>query len=370
MHKQLNIVSFDVPYPPNYGGVIDVFYKIKALLELGVKVHLHTFEYGRGKHQEIAEICETVTYYKRSRSPFLLFFKTPFIVRSRANSTLLNNLNKNGFPVIFEGLHTSFNLSKIRAKTYIRTHNIEHLFYKGLAKSEENILKKIFFFSESIKLKSYEKILLKTDGIFTIAPAEQSYFLKKYGGKSHYIPVFHQDSFKKHQTKKGLFVLWHGDLRVSDNIKVAKELITIFKKTTHKLVIASSFTEKSVLLRVQKNKNIQFVNTYKQEVLEDLLEKAHINILLTHQKTGIKLKLLYSLYRGKFIIANNKMIDDTGLETLCIRIKSYKEIVEKTKSIFEKEFTEEMVENRKKVLQKFTPKKSAQKLIDIVFNPS
>ena len=29
--KEVHIVSFDVPYPPNYGGVIDVFYKIKTL---------------------------------------------------------------------------------------------------------------------------------------------------------------------------------------------------------------------------------------------------------------------------------------------------------------------------------------------------
>ena len=27
--KAINIISFDVPYPANYGGVIDVFYKIQ-----------------------------------------------------------------------------------------------------------------------------------------------------------------------------------------------------------------------------------------------------------------------------------------------------------------------------------------------------
>ena len=46
---QLHIISFDVPYPPDYGGAIDVFYKLKALNQEGVKIHLHCFEYGRGK---------------------------------------------------------------------------------------------------------------------------------------------------------------------------------------------------------------------------------------------------------------------------------------------------------------------------------
>ena len=48
-NKHLHIISFDVPYPANYGGVIDVFYKIKALHAKCVKIHLHCFEYGRAE---------------------------------------------------------------------------------------------------------------------------------------------------------------------------------------------------------------------------------------------------------------------------------------------------------------------------------
>ena len=49
----LHIVSFDVPWPANYGGVIDVFYKVKALADLGIRLHLHCFEYGRGEAPEL-----------------------------------------------------------------------------------------------------------------------------------------------------------------------------------------------------------------------------------------------------------------------------------------------------------------------------
>ena len=31
MEKHLHIVAFNVPLPANYGGVIDVFYRLKAL---------------------------------------------------------------------------------------------------------------------------------------------------------------------------------------------------------------------------------------------------------------------------------------------------------------------------------------------------
>ncbi|TYP97921.1 glycosyltransferase involved in cell wall biosynthesis [Tenacibaculum adriaticum] len=367
MDKNLNIVSFDVPYPPNYGGVIDVFYKLKELHNFGVKIHLHTFEYGRGKHKELENICESVTYYKRNMSPFLFFSKTPFIVLSRKNKKLLQNIQKSNFPILFEGLHTTFYQKKVINKTYVRTHNIEHNFYYGLAKSETNFLKKIFFYSETKKLDPYEKILKKVDGVFSISKNEQVYFKKKYGNKSIYVPAFHDASFKKHKTIKGKYVLWHGDLRVSDNIKAALFLINVFKKSNFSLKIASSKENTSIINKIKKTKNIDFVNLKSDRDLGNLFENAHVNVLLTYQKTGIKLKLLNSLYKGKFIIANSNMIEDTGLEKLCELANTKDEILIKTKELFDHNFTSNIIGKRKLVLTDFDPKNSAKKIIETIF---
>lgn len=35
---KLHVVSFQVPFPPDYGGLIDVYYKLKALKEAGCSV--------------------------------------------------------------------------------------------------------------------------------------------------------------------------------------------------------------------------------------------------------------------------------------------------------------------------------------------
>ena len=65
----LHIVSFDIPYPANYGGVIVIFNQIKALHALGVKVILHCYQYGeRTPQPELAQYCHEIYYYKRSRS--------------------------------------------------------------------------------------------------------------------------------------------------------------------------------------------------------------------------------------------------------------------------------------------------------------
>ena len=59
----LHVVAFDVPYPANYGGVIDVFYRIKALVEAGIKVHLHCFQYGRPA-AAVLDRCHEVSLLK------------------------------------------------------------------------------------------------------------------------------------------------------------------------------------------------------------------------------------------------------------------------------------------------------------------
>jgi len=69
LDKHLHIVCLDVPYPPDYGGVFDLYYKIKSLSEAGIKIHLHCFEYGLGKQKELDVYCVEVQYYPRNPGP-------------------------------------------------------------------------------------------------------------------------------------------------------------------------------------------------------------------------------------------------------------------------------------------------------------
>ena len=64
MDKYLNIVSFNIPYPANYGGVIDVYYKLEALRACGVKLILHCLTwlpynvYSRKDHRLIENLLQ------------------------------------------------------------------------------------------------------------------------------------------------------------------------------------------------------------------------------------------------------------------------------------------------------------------------
>ena len=152
--NHLHIIAFDVPYPANYGGVIDVFYRVKALIEAGVKVHLHCFEYGRGE-QEVLKRCHEVKYYKRDTSFAKQLSLIPFIVNSRRSEELVKDLLKDDYPILCEGLHTTYALNDNRLKNrkiYVRAHNVEHDYYKGLGDAEKFGWKRLFYYAETWKL--------------------------------------------------------------------------------------------------------------------------------------------------------------------------------------------------------------------------
>ena len=94
MDKHLNIVAFDNPYPPTYGGVIDVYYKLKALANLGIKIHLHFYAKEKGDSSELEKICEEVVIYNRSIGLFKHLSTSPYIVQSRTAKALKLNLKK------------------------------------------------------------------------------------------------------------------------------------------------------------------------------------------------------------------------------------------------------------------------------------
>lgn len=363
-------MSFDVPYPPNYGGVIDVFFKLKALHKLGVKIIFHCFQYGREEQKELKNYCSEIFYYSRNSFFKSLLSTTPFVVKSRASSALLENLNKDLSPILFEGLHTTFPLisDKLKSrKVFVRAHNIEHDFYKGLANSETNMFKKSFFKQESKKLKKYEKILEKVDGVFTIAPYEQAYFREKYGNHCTYIPAFHDHEIHTELESAEDFILYHGDIRVSDNVRTARFLIEVFKNAKYNFKIASGFENSELIKEIEKYPNIDFIPLRKPKDLNSLFERAQIHTLLTFQKTGIKLKLLNTLYQGRHIIANAEMIEDTGLEHLCHLGNSKDQILKISSKLLSLSFDKKDRKERFKALENFHPDQGAQKMMDIIF---
>jgi len=368
--KAIQLVAFNIPYPPDYGGVIDIFYKVKALAECGISVYLHCFEYDRPQASELEKYCAKVYYYSRKTGIRYQFSPKPYIAITRVNDQLLNILSSNKHPILFEGLHTCFYLDHPKLTNHlrlVRTHNIEHDYYLNLYKSERNIFKKIFFRLESFKLKRYEKVLKNASHLLCISPNDNFYFDHNYG-HSHFIPAFHPFSQIKSKPGHGKYILFHGNLSVSENIQAVEYLLTnVFSKIKQPVIIAGKNPTAQLSQKISQHQHIQLVSNPESDQMETLIQDAHISLLPTFQDTGLKLKLLASLFSGRFCIANTPMIHKTGLEHLCHLADTPKEMIDLINELFQQDFTSVEIEKRKLILEDaFSNHQNAMKIIRLL----
>lgn len=367
--KILHIVSFDNPFPPKYGGVIEVFYKIKALHDIGYKIHLHCFVKAiPTDFFELQNLCETVYFYKNNYNPFYFLSKIPFSVICRNDKKLLINLQKIEAPILFEGLKTAY-LSEDKSLRnrikLLRLHNLEQDYYLGISKSENNQIKKFLYYLEAKKYQSYENKLKTFDHILALSKFEDNYMSEKFGNSS-YIPVFHGNETIEITEGFGKYAFYHGDLRISDNRKVANYLIEIFKEINdYKLVIASGSKENFIRKKIGKASNIKFVYLENFEKLKQLLKDAHINVILSFQKSGTKLKLVNSLYTSRFCIINENIMDDENVAELCVQITTKEELISKINFLKNQPFLGS--ESKKRVLENYlNDRVNAQKVSKIL----
>lgn len=369
--NHLHIIAFDVPYPANYGGVIDVFYRVKALLEAGVKVHLHCFEYGRGE-QEILKRCYEVKYYNRDTSFAKQLSLTPFIVNSRRSEALVQDLLKDEYPILCEGLHTTAVLLDKRLKNrkiYVRAHNVEHDYYKGLGDAERWGWKKLFYLAEAWKLRRYEPVLKKAAGIFAISQKDAEYFEKRYKNVA-LVPGFNAADSVCSETGRGEYVLYHGNLSVKENEEAAKWLIeNVFAELDLHCIVAGLNPSDKLQKLAEKYSNVTLVANPDDAEMIDLLRQAQVNVLVTNQPTGLKLKLLNALYNGRFCLVNSDMVKGTSLESLCVVADEPEQMMAEIKRLMEEDFTEEDIEARDEALKDlYQNEKNAQKLMHIIMD--
>lgn len=372
--KYLHIISFNVPYPANYGGVIDVFYKIKKLHEAGVKIILHCFVYDRPEAKELEKYCLKVYYYKRNMGLLSALSFTPYIIRSRNSEELLNNLLKDNYPIVFEGLHSCFYLNhpllKCRKKIY-RESNIEHHYYYHLYKAEKNIFKKLYFLSETIKLYFFQSKLKYADEILVVSKEDAYYLSEKFPEKEiKFIPSFHAFDKLSYSKKNGNYVLYHGNFSVAENALAANYLIDeVYSKLPEiKFVMAGLNPSDELKKKIEKFANITLIPYPNNEHMQQLISEASINTLITFQATGLKLKLLNVLFSGKHCIVNSKMLAGTDLDNACIIADSADEMIHSIKKWMSVPFTEIDLQNREAFLKEFMNDKKTQAFIKAIFD--
>lgn len=368
--KALHIVSFDNPYPPVYGGAIEVFFKIKPLHDLGIHIHFHCFvDLIPEKNPELERITEKIYYYENDKNPFNFFSGLPFSVNKRNDKKLLQNLLSIEAPILFESLKTTFLVHKKRLNEQykiLRLHNIEHDYFEGISSSENSLLKKWIYKLEAWKYKKYESVITEFDQIITLSKFENAHIIEKIG-KSNYIPVFHGNTKVKLLDGVGKYAIYHGDLRMSDNLRVVLMLIDIFREIyDFQLIIASNSRQDYISKKIEGLKNVAYVPIKNFEHLQQLLMDAQMNLIFSFQKSGTKLKLMNALYNSRFCIVNDNIMDDENVTQLCEFANTKEEIILKIREIQNQSYTD--YEKRRNILEtQMNDVTNARSLADKIF---
>ncbi|MEN8224825.1 MAG: glycosyltransferase family 1 protein [Bacteroidota bacterium] len=372
--RHLHIISFDIPYPPNYGGVIDVFYKIKTLHSKGVKVHLHCIEYpGRDRTEELNRYCEEVHYYPRKTGIVSALSFKPYIVSSRRSKEMLNNLLKDDHPILFEGLHSCYYLGDKRLHDRVKIYresNIEHLYYFNLFKVCKNFFSRMYFLGASWKLRLYQRRLKHASMMLCVSEKDTAYLKRRFPDNGvYYMPSYHTNNKMDALTGKGEFALYHGNIEVPENSHAATYLISeVFNDIDIPLVIAGMNPPERIKKLVSGKKNITLISNPDDDEMFRLIREAHVNILVTFQATGLKLKLLNVLYQGRFCLVNDKMLNGTSLDDLCVIGNNPSGLKDKLKDLFHAEFSSDEIHKREKTLTAlYSNASNADSLIKLIW---
>lgn len=363
----LHIVCLDAPSPPDYGGGIDMHYKIKALAQTGKKLILHYFNYNPLRNAKgLEENCVAVYAYKRKSFLEALPLSQPFIVQSRINRDLIARLNGDSHPILLEGLHCSGIVPFVNnpKRIVLRMHNDEAAYYLHLAQTEINFFKRRYFLRESKLLKTYQQTLRKDIRLACLSELDIERFKTSYGfQKVSFVPCFIPWQTLSINEGKGDYCLYHGNMSVSENEEAALWLIKeIFNKLDLQLIIAGKGISKRLQHAAGAQRNVQLLTNPSIDEIEGLVRTAQINVLPSMNNTGVKLKLLNALLNGRHCITNYNGVNGSRIKSGVTVAEKAEEWIQQIEDQMQRNMSEQEITERKLVLNLYNNRQNAESL--------
>jgi hypothetical protein len=165
----------------------------------------------------------------------------------------------------------------------------------------------------------------------------------------------------------GDFCLYHANLGHPENREVLQFLLQeVVPYSNMRFVIAGRNAAPATIDRCKELTNCTLINNPDDAEMHRLIHEAHIHVLPTFQESGIKLKLLSSLFGGRHILVNKSMLFGTDFSNVCHIAETGKEFAAMINKLANIPFTQSDIENRTNALMKYTNSVNAQKIIDIL----
>jgi hypothetical protein len=325
---------------------------MEALHKAGIKIHLHYFHDKPGCHPtELNKYCESVHSYEPCKSKNGLPDNS-----CDGNNKMAAILNNDKYPLLFEGLHSTGVLQQITEpgrKIIVRMHNDECRHYDHLEKISGSFFEKIKLKRHSLAVKKYED-LLPQHFVYAFSNADNSINSQKDHGlvNAKYLPVFSPFKTVTGKTGVGNFCLYHGNLSDPCNEKAVLWLLSnVFNDIQTPLVIAGKDPSRQIIKLAELYSHTCLIANPSNNEMEDLISKAHINVLPSFSYKKPELKLTHALLSGRHCVVNDAAVTGTDYETACHVGKTASAIKSIIVQLYHRPFEEEEIELRKKIVE-------------------
>ena len=114
--------------------------------------------------------------------------------------------------------------------------------------------------------------------------------------------------------------------------------------------------------------NCMLIKNPSSEEMDTLTQEAHICLAIANSPTGVKLKLINTLFQSRFCISNSNTIKGSELAQGVYLLKDGKNNAKWIDQLFEQTFTEIELCRRKELLALYDNTKNAKLLIEQLFN--
>jgi len=366
----IDLIAFDCPPPPDYGGSVDLYFRIKTLSELGVKIILHYFSYNeRTPSVELSKIIEKCYAYKLSYNPLLFFSVEPISVSIRKDKKLLERLCGNNNIIFFDSLQSCHYLgsSKLSGRTsVVRMHVVDSRYYRSLYFRERNYLKKFYLLQESYRLKWFQTGLKNADAILAISGPDREELAGQFDNVELVGP-FHPWHLEAPPPGQGGYVLYHGNLAVAENLEALDWLLNdVLPGLEIPFHIAGSRASTELKARLKTLPGVTFFDSPSEESLTELIRNAQVHLLPSFMLAGLRLKLLRCLFQGRHCLVTGPMVEGTGLEKACTIAETVADFRQKLQDLFVLPYSGSHREGRRMLLDEYDPLTAGQKLVNIL----
>lgn len=313
----LHIILPDIPYPTRSGVDEDRYHRLQALAGIGVKLILHAFTTGREEiTPELYDLSEEVHLY-----PVKGGFRTPRqrlpkALHIRQHPDLLRRLCCDDVPLLFEGMASTYYLSHpefTRRLKLVRLPRIEWQYQQFLQHFPSAPPSPSPSAREIHRWQQLEATLPYATHLLPMSPLDEKHYRSQHP-QATYLPPFHGHNRMSARAGRGKFWLYHGDLGRADNHAAAMLLLKdVFQSLSIPLTVAGRAPQPELITLISQMDQATLVPNPGQGQLADLLHQAHGHVLPSFFAGGIPLKLVHSLFTGRFVVVSPQMVEQTGL---------------------------------------------------------